>query len=121
MQALVGVQPLLVGVYSAGLCAVGVWHIVAGDATERLFHDARRVRLVGGLLLLMSLPCLLWRGDAYFVVMAVVLGASGAMRLFTPRFNIRLQKGLYSRRVHGWIMTIGGVVTWVAYRWFGHP
>jgi len=110
-------QPLFVGLYSAGLSAVGVWHIVAGGSTERLFHEPRRVQMVGGALLVLALVCLVWREEIYFDAMAVVLGASGALRLFTPGRNIRLQKGLYPRWVHGWIMTAGGVVSWVLYRW----
>ncbi len=112
-------QPLLVGAYCAGLSAVGVWHIAAGETTERLFHEPARVRLVGAALLVMALPCLLWRNQIYFDVMAAVLAASGGMRLVTPRWNIRLQKGLYPRWVHGWIMLTGGVVSWLLYRWAG--
>ena len=107
---------LFVIAYSAGLSAVGVWHIVAGDQTERLFAQARLVRPVGAALLVLALPCVLWRG-VYFDIMAVVFAASGAIRLLTPSWNIQLQKTLYPRWVHGWIMLTGGVVSWLLYRW----
>ncbi|MGO8994913.1 MAG: hypothetical protein ACLQVI_16480 [Polyangiaceae bacterium] len=109
-------QALYVALYSGGLSAVGVWHIVAGDTTERLFDQPRFVRPVGAALFALALPCLLWRG-VYFDAMAVVFVASGAMRLFTPSFNIRVQKALYPRWVHGWIMLVGGGVAWGLYRW----
>jgi hypothetical protein len=112
----VNLPSLFVIAYSAGLSAVGVWHIAAGDQTERLFAQPRLVRPVGALLLALAVPCVLWRG-VYFDVMAVVFGASGVMRLFTPSWNIRLQKGLYPRRVHGWIMLTGGAVSWLLYLW----
>jgi hypothetical protein len=110
-------QPLYVGVCSAGLAIVGLWHLVAGSATERIFHEPGPVRLVGAALLALALPCLLWLDRIYFDVMGVVLAASGAMRLLTPGLNIRVQKGLYPRWVHGWIMLTGGVVSWLLYRW----
>jgi hypothetical protein len=112
----VNLPTLFVVACSAGLSTVGVWHIAAGDQTERLFAQPRLVRPVGALLLALAVPCVLWRG-VYFDVMAVVFAASGAVRLFTPSLNIRLQKGLYPRWVHGWIMATGGVVSWLVYRW----
>jgi len=117
-SARVNLPSFFVVATSAGLSAVGVWHIVAGDQTERLFAQPRLVRPVGALLLAMAVPCLLWRG-VYFDIMTVVFGASGVMRLLTPTWNIRLQKGLYPRRVHGWIMLAGGALTWLLYRWLG--
>jgi len=62
-------QLVVVSIYAAGLSAVGIWHILSGDTTERLFHDPRRVRLVGALMLLMALPCLAWLDRGYFVAM----------------------------------------------------
>jgi hypothetical protein len=109
-------QSLFVALCSGGLSAIGLWHIVAGDMTARLFDQPRGVRPVGAALVLLAIPCLLWRG-VYFDAMAIVLIASGAMRLFTPAWNIRLQKGLYPRWVHGWIMLTAGAVCWLLYRW----
>jgi len=105
---------LFVTACSAGLLAIGIWHLVSGAATERLFAKAANVRIAGAGLLLLSLPCLLWRGW-YFWSLAVLLGASGGLRLFAAERNIRLQKGLYSRRVHGSIMSSAGVAMWLIY------
>ncbi len=100
-----------------GLFAVGVWHVLDGAATERMFRDATRVRYVGALLLLVTVPCLVWRGW-FFSGMGAILGASGALRLFAPERNIRLQKAAYPRWVHGWVMITGAVLLWCVYmRW----
>lgn len=87
---------LFVTLLSAGLLASGVWHIARGAETERLFLSSRNVRVVGAGLLALALPCFIWRGW-YFLTLGVILGASGALRLFGPQQNIRLQKSLYPR------------------------
>jgi hypothetical protein len=92
----ISARTLFVAFCSAGLLAVGVWHLLAGPATERLFASAANVRRVGAALLLLALPCLLFRGW-YFWTLAALLGFHGGFRLFAAELNIRLQKGAYPR------------------------
>ncbi len=114
----VSARTLFVAFCSAGLLAIGVWHLLAGPTTDRLFAQAANVRRVGAALLLLAIPCVVWRGW-YFWTLAALLGAHGAFRLFAAELNIRMQKGAYPRWVHGWIMSVAGVATWWIYVKYG--
>jgi hypothetical protein len=108
----------LVFVCSVALLAVGVWHILQGDTTERLFREVKNVRRVGAGLLVLALPCFVWKGW-YFWTLGGLLALSGALRLFAPQWNVRLQERAYPRWVHGWVMVTGGVLTGAVYALYG--
>jgi len=108
-------QDLYVATCAIGLFAVGMWHVVQGEATERMFQKRRNVQLLGVVLLVLALPCALWRG-AFFSAFGTALGLSGALRLCMPAWNIRMQKKAYPRWVHGWIMMAGAVGSWLIFR-----
>lgn len=118
MSPAVPARTLFAALFSAALLAVGVWHLVAGPTTDRLFASATNVRRVGAALLLLALPCLLFRGW-YFWTLAALLGFHGGFRLFAAELNIRMQKGAYPRWVHGCIMSAAGVAMWWIYVKYG--
>jgi hypothetical protein len=70
------------------------------------------VRLVGGCLLMISIPCLWWRG-LYFDVLLGALILSGVWRLCFPRHSIRAQENSYPRWVQGCLLLGGAVAVWV--------
>ena len=102
MPADLSARTLFAACCSASLLAIGVWHLVAGPTTDRVFASATNVRRVGAALFLLVLPCLLFRGW-YFWTLGVLLAGHGGFRLFAAELNIRMQKGAYPRWVHGWI------------------
>jgi hypothetical protein len=77
---------LFVTVCAAGLLAIGLWHIVNGPATERVFSKVPNVRAVG------------------------------ALRLFFAERSVRLQKSAYPRWVHGCLISVASVAMWWLYR-----
>jgi hypothetical protein len=66
----------------------------------------RMVQAVGCALLLLAVPCFLWRGW-YFFAIGILLAVSGAWRLFAPEHSIKMQKTSYPRWVHG-LLLLGG-------------
>ena len=107
-------------IYVAALCAglllVGVWHLMAGPMTERIFRQPQWVRLAGIALLLAALPCVLWPRP-YFVVLGALLAVSGLLRALSPGVNIQLQKRTWPRWGHGCVISSFAILTWLAYQW----
>ena len=95
----------------AGLLVSGLWHIAAPALTERWMSNPRVVRSVGALLLVLAIPCLLWRGWYYWTLFAG-LAASGAWRLGFPQSSIRVQQRSYPRWVHGCLLIAGAILMW---------
>jgi hypothetical protein len=108
------IRAAFVLLFCLGLLLCGVWHIARGDLTQRLFEKPRNVRLVGALLLLLALPCFLWRGW-YFLSLGTLLLLSGGLRVLAPDFNVSLQRRAYSRAVHGWVMAGGALLAWALF------
>jgi len=69
--------------FVSGLC-----HIAAPVLAERWMSRAPVVRGVGMLLLVLAIPCLVWRGW-YFWTLFVGLTVSGLWRLLFPQSSIR--------------------------------
>jgi hypothetical protein len=67
------------------------------------------VRFVGGVLIVLALPCLLWRGWYFWTPFGALL-VSGFWRLFFPQSSIRAQQQTYPRWVHGWLLWIGAAL-----------
>jgi len=93
----------------AGLLALsGICHIASPGLTDRLMSSVPVVRAVGLLLLVLAIPCLVWRGW-YFRTLFVALGVSGLWRLCFPQSSIRAQRRTNPRWVHGCLL-VGGAV-----------
>ena len=107
-------QVLFVAVCAGALILMGIWHILQGDATERMFRNPRNVRILGAMLLLVCVPCFLW-SSPYFLILGTIVGLSGILRLFAPNLSIAWQKKAYPRWVHGCIMIVAGVAIWLIY------
>jgi hypothetical protein len=89
-----------------GLLISAACHLAAGGWTDRVLSRTGVVRGVGLCLLLLAVPCFLWRGW-YFLMLGSLLAISGAWRLLTPENSIKLQKITYPRWVHG-LLLLGG-------------
>jgi hypothetical protein len=111
-------RTLFAAFLSASLLAVGVWHLLAGPTTDRVFAQPANVRRLGAALLLLAIPCALLGGWCFWTL-AGVMAAHGSFRLFAANLNIRMQKFAYPRWVHGWIMSAGGVAMWWVYVKYG--
>jgi hypothetical protein len=86
-------------------------HLLLQSQTSRWMSKPGVVRFVGGFLLLLSVPCLWWRGW-YFWTLFVGFALSGAWRLFFPSHSIRAQQRSYPRWVHGWLLLGGAIAVW---------
>ena len=92
--------------FVSGLC-----HIAAPVLAERWMSRAPVVRGVGMLLLVLAIPCLVWRGW-YFWTLFVGLTVSGLWRLLFPQSSIRAQQRSYPRWVHGYLLVGGAILVW---------
>ncbi|MGC9199283.1 MAG: hypothetical protein ACP5E5_10145 [Acidobacteriaceae bacterium] len=90
----------------------GLWHLFSPRWTERWISRVNGVRLVGAVLLELTIPCVWWGGGYYWTLFAV-LTLSGAMRLCFP------QRSLRDVRLPsvGWVQTCllleGAALMWV--------
>ena len=78
-------------------------HMVLPSQTARWMSKPGVVRFVGACLLVLSVPCLWWRGR-YFWILFGALALSGAWRLWFPRHSIHAQEWSYPRWVHGCLL-----------------
>jgi hypothetical protein len=111
-----GYYPAMVkSIYISGVATLlflsALCHIFLQSQTAHWMSKPGLVRLVGGGLLLLALPCLWWRGS-YFWILFAALVVSGAWRLFSPRHSIRAQEWSYPRWVHGCLLLAGAIAVW---------
>jgi hypothetical protein len=90
----------------------GLWHIATPGLTERWMSNSRVVRAIGEFLLVLAIPCLVWRGW-YFWTLFAGLTASGLWRFCFPQSSIRAQQWSYPRWVHGCLLVGGAILAWV--------
>jgi len=96
----------------AGLLLLsGLCHLALPNRTERIMSRVPAARTAGGLLLLLALPCLWWRGW-YFRTLFVLLAISGLWRLGFPQSAIHAQQRSYPRRIHGGLLIGGAALVW---------
>ena len=88
-----------------------LFHFFLPSQTARWMSRPGPVRFVGGLLLLLSVPCLWWRGW-YFGTLFWALAISGVWRLCFPRHSIHTQERSYPRWVHGCLLLGGAMAVW---------
>jgi hypothetical protein len=86
-------------------------HLFSPSQTSYWMSKPDIVRFVGRCLLLLSLPCLWWRGW-YFWTLFGALVISGAWRLFFPQHSIHAQERSYPRWVHGCLLLGGAIAVW---------
>ena len=94
---------------STGVLICAVSHLLAPALTERLMSRPRHVRAAGAILLGIVVPSVALR----LYLLAVLLGAFGLPRLVAPEPSIRLQRRLYSRRVHGLLLLAAAAGLWI--------
>jgi hypothetical protein len=95
-----------------GLLAVcALCHIFLPRQTSRWLTRPITVRGVGVCLILLALPCLLWRGW-YFCTLFAALFVSGVWRAAFPAHSIRAQESVYPRWVHGLLLLAGAAMVW---------
>ena len=105
-------ESLYVDIIATFLLMSGLCHMLLQSQTARWMSRPGLVRFVGGWLLVLSVPCLWWRGR-YFGVLFGALSLSGAWRLCFPRHSIRAQEWSYPRWVHGCLLLGGAMAVWV--------
>jgi hypothetical protein len=96
---------------AAFLLLSALCHIFLPRQTRYWLTKPVVVRLVGAFLLLLSLPCLAWRGS-YFWILFAGLAISGLWRFFFPQHSIRAQEKSYPRWVHGCLMLAAAIAVW---------
>jgi len=106
------VKPFFIPLICLGLLLSGLAHLFFPADTGRWMSSSRNVRGVGGILLALILPAIVWG----FYIIAVLLALFGFPRLVAPERSIRLQQRLYPRRVHGVLLTIAAAGLWIASR-----
>jgi hypothetical protein len=104
-------QSIYTAIVAAFLLLSALCHIFLQPQMARWMSKPALVRLIGALLLLLSIPCLRWRGW-YFWTLFAALAASGIWRLFFPRHSIRAQERAYPRWVHGCLLLAGALAVW---------
>jgi hypothetical protein len=104
-------KTIYIAVLAGFLLVSGLCHMAAPSRTDQWLRNTRTVRSVGALLLALAIPCILW-GGWYFRVLLLALAASGVWRLGFPQSSIRAQRTLYPRRVHGILLIGGALLVW---------
>jgi hypothetical protein len=104
-------RTIYIAVLASFLLASGLCHIAAPNSTDHWMRNARAVRSVGAVLLALAVPCVLW-GGWYFRMLLLALAVSGIWRLCFPQSSIRAQRTLYPRRVHGLLLIGGALLVW---------
>jgi hypothetical protein len=89
----------------------GLCHIFLQLQTARWMSKPALVRFIGGALLVLSVPCLWWRGW-YFWTLFGALVLSGAWRFVFPHHSIHAQQHSYPRWVHGYLLLGGAIALW---------
>jgi hypothetical protein len=101
--------------YADGVAALlllsALFHIFLPRQANLWLTKPAIVRLLGACLLIISLPCLWWRGW-YFWTLFVGLAISGAWRFLFPAHSIRAQERSYPRWVHGCLMLTAAIAIW---------
>ena len=104
-------KSVYINIITTFLLLSGLCQIFMQSQTGRWMSKPNLVRLVGGCLLLISVPCLWWRGW-YFGVLFGALVLSGIWRLCFPEHSIHSQERSYPRWVHGCLLLGGAVAVW---------
>jgi hypothetical protein len=104
-------RTIYIAVLASFLLVSGLCHVAAPSSADDWMRDTRTVRSVGAVLLLLAIPCIIWRGW-YFWTLLLALTASGLWRLCSPQNSIRVQGTLYPRRVHGFLLIGGALLVW---------
>lgn len=90
----------------------GVWHISAPQLTERWISRPNGIRLVGALLLELSIPCVWWGGEYYWILFGG-LTISGILRLCFPQSSLRKLCPVYPNWVQTCLLVEGAALMWV--------
>ncbi|MBW4037342.1 MAG: hypothetical protein HIU91_00450 [Acidobacteria bacterium] len=89
----------------------GVWHIAAPKQTTGWMNRERGIRILGAIMLEMSIPCVAW-GGLYFWILFVGLTVSGFMRFCRPQVSL----AMLSQRMPGWLqaglLVEGATLVW---------
>jgi len=104
-------RTIYIVVLASLLLVSGLCHVAAPRSTDHWMRNTRTVRWLGAVLLVLAIPSVIWRGW-YFWILLLALAASGIWRLCFPQNSIRVQRTLYPRRVHGFLLIGGAFLVW---------
>jgi hypothetical protein len=65
----------------------GVWHIAAPKQTTGWMSRERGIRIIGAIMLELTIPCVAW-GGFYYWILFVGLTVSGFMRFCYPQISL---------------------------------
>jgi hypothetical protein len=105
-------KTIYLSIVVAVLIVSGVWHIAAPQLTERWISRENGIRLLGALLLELSVPCVWWGGYYYWILFAA-LTLSGVLRFCFPRKTFRSLWPLYPKWVQACLILEGAALVWV--------
>jgi hypothetical protein len=105
-------ETVFIALVCLGLLLCGLVHLILPETTERLMSRSVYVRIAGAILLIMTMTAIRL---GYYLLAALFL-IFGLPRLLTPDRSIRLQQRLYSRRVHGLVLTASAIGLWIVFR-----
>ena len=94
------------------LLVSGVWHLAAPELTERWMSRERGIRILGAVLLELSIPCLAWGGVYYWTLFAG-LTISGFLRLCFPKTSLSSIRHRYPVWIQGCLLVEGATLVWV--------
>jgi hypothetical protein len=96
----------------AVLCASGIWHFLPPHVTARWTSREQGIRILGGLLLELTIPCIAWGGVYYWTLFAM-LTISGFTRLCFPKASFKTFRNAYPLWVQGCLLLEGATLVWV--------
>jgi hypothetical protein len=105
-------RTIYLSIVVAVLIVSGVWHIAAPQLTERWVSRENVIRLLGALLLELSIPCVWWGGHYYWILFAG-LTLSGILRLSFPSTSFRSFWPTHLRWVQACLVLEGAALVWV--------
>lgn len=93
------------------LLVSGVWHLAAPQLTESWMSRERGIRILGAVLLELSIPCLAWGGVYYWTLFAG-LTISGFLRLCFPKTSLSSIRSSYPVWIQGCLLVEGATLVW---------
>ncbi len=105
-------KTIYLSIVVAVLILSGVWHISPAQLAERWISRANGIRLVGVLLLELSIPCVWWGGWYYWVLFGG-LTLSGILRLCFPQNSLRSLCPAYPNWIQTCLLVEGAALMWV--------
>jgi hypothetical protein len=104
-------KTIYLAVVVGALLLSGAWHFASPRLTDRWMSRERGIRILGAVLLELSIPCVAWGGVYYWTLFAG-LTISGFLRLCFPKTSLRTLSYSYPAWVQGCLIVEGATLVW---------